>query len=995
MRKGVLLLSVIILMSVAFAAEVNCSPPAIGGTGDWTISSDTRCESRTITIPENANLVVNAGAHLDLYDCTLIFNMSASENVPHGIDLNGNLTLNQTTVMSSNLSDVNGWNIVAEATTQQGWYKIERCTFINPSSLNFQAYSNSHITNTIAKNNPYDSCNANGKPNQLVNFYSSTHGPGENVSVDGFHFNNISSKQIWDYLPDYSTVNNISNDEDCNCVTGRISSRYYNFARGADAQVSDVNIYINMSGTPSPYAVSFDGSSGNQNYTDITVKGFTGNTYFAYASGSIDKNLSFTNLNVSLITSAGSTGTYPIFFLGEMDFTNLILEKEAGVTLGYPERSIYIRGYSAVGQATIVNMSMNGFPENLSDFSELDFFNPSVYQYYQPIIQDSVGSPIIGATLNVSHGDGSNPQLTTGVSGYPLADNNSLLLIYEENTTSTYYYNTSAEVYFGANKLGDINETWANWDFSFTSFNFSIPASVPGVFPNTGAKSVLIDTKLQQNSTVYSFNISVLDTTGVNSSAVYYRISNSSGNTTTWLSMTNSSSGNVSWFTASANSTVSMGFYDIIFNATNIAGNENASETLSFEITATQVNFTPTTFIQGESIVIPEIDVSWNSTVSGKGSTSTSLSADQCSVTINSDYNLVYVQNSSSENQTISNTSSSASWDCDFSTGNYTVFYYTPAVTNTTLQNTTQYYSEQDYIEVTDSWLYVTGNIELENANMITNYNNVEYSFVESGMDISFAASDVFESYANFYNQTTSTFSPIFRVGIDITESPIGDPDGLGEYAQGLTYSLPSYARDVDEAKFTYTITDGWENVNVWECSDFESDLFSKCSLVSSSLNGNTLTWTGHLSDVNYSISYSVGIESSGSGGGGAPTFTSEVFCDDNVDNDKDGDIDCDDVDCSEDEYCIAAIETTEAEEEVQTIPDSQEVIGDITETLGDAFSVPISQASITGMTIEGFEITSMHVIVGAVAVIVLGVVVYLFNDTKSVKKMKFKKGRR
>ncbi len=87
-------------------------------------------------------------------------------------------------------------------------------------------------------------------------------------------------------------------------------------------------------------------------------------------------------------------------------------------------------------------------------------------------------------------------------------------------------------------------------------------------------------------------NATVIDNSGVNSAAVYYWLSNSLGNQTSWTNMTNNTA---THFNATFNtSLLSDGYYNLTINASDNDGNQNASEMITIYIdnTAPKVSLT-------------------------------------------------------------------------------------------------------------------------------------------------------------------------------------------------------------------------------------------------------------------------------------------------------------------------------------------------------------------------------------------------------------------
>ncbi len=134
-------------------------------------------------------------------------------------------------------------------------------------------------------------------------------------------------------------------------------------------------------------------------------------------------------------------------------------------------------------------------------------------------------------------------------------------------TSGDYYWKSYAN---DTNGIMSVSDTW-----NFTVQQEVTPPSVTINDPSAGlvSGSILI-------------NATVTDTvTGVNASAVYYWLSNSSGNQTNWTTLSNVSSGNMSWFNATFNtSTLADGSYNVTINASDNAGNINATEYVQIDI---------------------------------------------------------------------------------------------------------------------------------------------------------------------------------------------------------------------------------------------------------------------------------------------------------------------------------------------------------------------------------------------------------------------------
>ena len=95
----------------------------------------------------------------------------------------------------------------------------------------------------------------------------------------------------------------------------------------------------------------------------------------------------------------------------------------------------------------------------------------------------------------------------------------------------------------------------------------------------------------QNVSGVFEINITVLDSSTVDSSKVFFRIETPAANYTPWTLMYNSTTENYSVYNASYNSAqLSDGYYNITINASDTTGNENSTEFITINIDNTPPN---------------------------------------------------------------------------------------------------------------------------------------------------------------------------------------------------------------------------------------------------------------------------------------------------------------------------------------------------------------------------------------------------------------------
>ena len=136
----------------------------------------------------------------------------------------------------------------------------------------------------------------------------------------------------------------------------------------------------------------------------------------------------------------------------------------------------------------------------------------------------------------------------------------------------------------------------ANFQINISKPSDQIPPSITINDPNPG----------ENHSGSMLINATVTDgDTGVNSSEVYYWLEQSGSNVTEWTSMSNISSGNWQWYNATFMTTsMSDGAYNVTINASDVAGNQNATEKVEITIdnTAPRVGF-----------ISPQIDINISS----------------------------------------------------------------------------------------------------------------------------------------------------------------------------------------------------------------------------------------------------------------------------------------------------------------------------------------------------------------------------------------------
>ncbi len=118
------------------------------------------------------------------------------------------------------------------------------------------------------------------------------------------------------------------------------------------------------------------------------------------------------------------------------------------------------------------------------------------------------------------------------------------------------------------------NDSGGNSDFAPQNQTFTIDLTPPTVilnYPSSGNVSGSI-----------TINSTVTDNTGVNSSRVYYQLSNTSGSQTAWTAMINLTS--TLFNTSFDTTTLADGYYNITINASDIAYNVNSTERVQIRI---------------------------------------------------------------------------------------------------------------------------------------------------------------------------------------------------------------------------------------------------------------------------------------------------------------------------------------------------------------------------------------------------------------------------
>jgi parallel beta-helix repeat protein len=138
----------------------------------------------------------------------------------------------------------------------------------------------------------------------------------------------------------------------------------------------------------------------------------------------------------------------------------------------------------------------------------------------------------------------------------------------------------------GSTKAGLVGATTLNWTESTAKNWWSVAVEVKQYVapPDTTPPNVSIVSPTVNQNTWGNLliNATVNDTGGLNASLVFYRITNSTTNVTGWVNMTNTTFNS---FNATFNTVpFPNGWYNVTINATDNAGNQNASVNRSFYI---------------------------------------------------------------------------------------------------------------------------------------------------------------------------------------------------------------------------------------------------------------------------------------------------------------------------------------------------------------------------------------------------------------------------